>query len=227
VIFVKKVALFDIDKTLLQSKHGHRPSFCFAFKNVYGVDVNINEIKHPGFTDKLIFYDILKKHGLTEEEIEKKLDEGIKAMIDHYFREYNKEEVVVYDGVIDVLKFLKEKGVLLGIITGNVEPIAWAKLKKGNIDKFFSFGAFGSDAIQRPDIVKIAIERARKLGFTGSNKDVYVFGDSPRDVLAAKAAGATVIGMATGYSSVDELKEAGADYVFENWKDERILLIFD
>ncbi len=216
-----KLFLFDIDRTLLWSKIGHRPAFCVAFKKVYDVDVDVNEIKHPGFTDRLIFFDILQKHGLSKEEIEQKLDEGIKVMIDAYLSSYDEDEVYVYPGVKEALEYLYKK-VLLGIVTGNVEEIARAKLRKGKIDHYFKFGGFGSDAVERADIIKVAIERAKKFGFDFSD-DVFVFGDSPRDIFAAKSVGAKAVGMATGFHSVEDLREAGADFSFKDWKCKEFL----
>jgi phosphoglycolate phosphatase-like HAD superfamily hydrolase len=48
-----------------------------------------------------------------------------------------------------------------------------------------------------------------------------VIGDTPHDISSAKANGAIAVGVATGSNPVDELRELGADLVFEDFSDWR------
>jgi phosphoglycolate phosphatase-like HAD superfamily hydrolase len=52
-----------------------------------------------------------------------------------------------------------------------------------------------------------------------ASSDAVVIGDTPLDVACAKAGGARLIAVATGYYSVDQLRAAGADVVFEDLSD--------
>ena len=62
----------------------------------------------------------------------------------------------------------------------------WIKLKKIGIDHFFKFGGFGSDHINRADLVNIAIQRAEKKYGIGKNTQIFHFGDAPQDMIAGR-----------------------------------------
>jgi phosphoglycolate phosphatase-like HAD superfamily hydrolase len=116
------------------------------------------------------------------------------------------------------LKTLKQLNVLLGLVTGNLEPMARGKLKKVNINQYFKVGGFGSDNADRTKLVKIAIKQAQKLNFTPS-ANIILFGDTPKDIAAGKQAEVKTAGIATGIYTVEKLKQSGADFVFENLLD--------
>ena len=64
------------------------------------------------------------------------------------------------------------------------------------------------------------MERARKfLGDHVPVEDIYVIGDTPRDILHGKEAGARTVGVATGKSGAEELSQHGPDHVFEDFSD--------
>ena len=107
---------------------------------------------------------------------------------------------------------------LLGLVTGNLEPIAYAKLGRAGLNGYFSFGGFGSDNADRSLMVKKALDIAKnQFGFNGDK--IFVIGDTPRDVEAAKVYNLKTIAVATGMYSVKELRDCGADYVVENFKN--------
>jgi phosphoglycolate phosphatase-like HAD superfamily hydrolase len=110
---------------------------------------------------------------------------------------------------------------LLGITTGAVEAAAHIKLARANLNRFFSFGAYGSDSADRGDLTRKAIERAGEvLGSALDPQHVLVVGDTPNDVAAAHAAGAIAVGVASGHSSKEELRRSGADYVLGSLLEE-------
>ena len=51
------------------------------------------------------------------------------------------------------------------------------------------------------------------MGEDVPNADVFVIGDTPRDIDAAHAAGCSAIGVATGHYDAAALGDAGADHV--------------
>jgi phosphoglycolate phosphatase len=120
---------------------------------------------------------------------------------------------------LDLLTRLYQNGFLLGLVTGNLEKIAWLKLKKIGLEHFFKFGGFGSDHINRAELVKIAIQRAQKKYGIGKNTQIFHFGDAPQDMSAGRMAGVASVGVTTGIFSAAELESAGASIIFPNLND--------
>jgi phosphoglycolate phosphatase-like HAD superfamily hydrolase len=120
----------------------------------------------------------------------------------------------VLPGVPERLRQLCGDGFLLGLTTGNIEPAAHVKLGRGELNRFFTFGGYGSDSPHRGELTKRAIERAGSiLGSPVDPGSVLVVGDTPRDVEAARYAGAVSVAVATGHFTRDQLAAAGADHV--------------
>jgi phosphoglycolate phosphatase-like HAD superfamily hydrolase len=106
------------------------------------------------------------------------------------------------------------------VVTGNIEPAAHIKLARGDLNKYFAFGGYGSDSRSRTELTKKALERGAEV--SGSELDrnrTIAVGDTPRDVKAGHGAGIKVVGVATGSYSVEELKGASADWALENVSD--------
>jgi phosphoglycolate phosphatase-like HAD superfamily hydrolase len=119
----------------------------------------------------------------------------------------------VEPGVVELLDALVADGVLLGLTTGNVEAAAHAKLARANLNHYFSFGGYGSDAADRTELTRTAVARAKRVAANGlPDEAIVAVGDTPRDVEAAHGAGIRVVGVASGEYGVEELREAGADW---------------
>jgi phosphoglycolate phosphatase len=217
-----KLVLFDIDKTLLKGARGHYLSFSEAFKKVYGMDTDIDIIEHDGMTDQQIITEVLKKNGISEEEIKLKMSKCMAVMVDYFNQVVNNEKITVLDGVPELLVELERNNILIGLLTGNLEPIARAKLTKIGLNDYFKLGGFGSDNINRATLVKIATNRAKeKFNFNG---DVFLVGDTPKDMEAGKQAGVKNIGIATGKYPIEQLKATGADFTLPNLKNKEEFL---
>jgi phosphoglycolate phosphatase len=94
-----------------------------------------------------------------------------------------------------------------------MEGAARTKLVPANLNRFFLFGAYGSDSPDRAELTGIGIEKAGRLHAHLKADQVFVVGDTPRDIEAAQKAGAVSVGVATGHYSVSDLADAGADHV--------------
>ena len=216
---MKYLASFDIDNTLIQSSSGHVASLILAIKDVYGLDTSIDVINYHGMTDPEIIIRIVEKYDVDDQFIQSRLKECMDHMQLQYARIVQTENIVILEGVSDLLTKLDQKGFVLGLVTGNLETIARAKLKKIGLNEFFKFGGFGSDHISRTELVKIAIRRAGKLFDLDDTRRIFHFGDAPQDMRAAREAGVTPIGVTTGVFSADELEAAGAFKVIPNFSD--------
>jgi phosphoglycolate phosphatase len=126
----------------------------------------------------------------------------------------------ILPGVTDLLTKLAPHATL-AIVSGNLEPIGWAKLRAARLDHFFVAGAFGSDHVERAELIKLA---AAKMGVAPER--VVHFGDALSDVRAAKVVGARVVAVATGIFSLSSLAEEGADVVVQSLEDTGAILPF-
>jgi phosphoglycolate phosphatase-like HAD superfamily hydrolase len=213
------LASFDIDNTLIQSSAGHVESLIIAIKDIYGLATRIDVINHHGMTDQEIIIRILQKYDVDDKIVRSKLKKCICHMQLQYAQIVQSENIVILEGVYNLLTKLDQKGFLLGLVTGNLETIARAKLKKIGVNDFFKFGGFGSDHISRAELVKIAIRRAGNRYDLDDNNQIFHFGDAPQDMRAAREAGVTPIGVTTGVFAADDLESAGAYQVVPNLKN--------
>ena len=127
------------------------------------------------------------------------------------------ESYRVMPGIESTLDGLIEDGVLCGLVTGNVEAAAHIKLSRAGLNRFFSFGGYGSDSRSRTELTRRALQRAETV--SGDTLDVstaVAIGDTPRDVDAGHGAGIKVVGVATGSYTTAQLQEAGADWAVED-----------
>jgi phosphoglycolate phosphatase-like HAD superfamily hydrolase len=95
-----------------------------------------------------------------------------------------------------------------------VEAAAHIKLHRARLNRFFSFGGYGSDSSDRGELTKIALQRATLVyGEPVTAAQAIVVGDTPHDVEGAHAAGIACVGVGSHNFTVEQLREAGADYV--------------
>lgn len=221
---MNKLALFDIDGTLTKGFQGHARAFSEAFKKVYGIDTAINVINVQGMTDQQIIIEVLKKKGLNEQKIKSKIKICMEVMIDSFNKIIDSDEITLLDGVQELLEELNNCNILIGLVTGNLEPIGRNKLRKVGVNHYFKIGGFGNDDINRTNLVKLAIKRAGKDFSFELNNNVFLFGDAPQDIKAGKEARVKTIGVTTGPYSKQQLKNAGADLVLENFRDTKKIL---
>ena len=223
---MRLLAFFDIDNTLIQSSSGHVAALLWAIKEVYGLEVRIDVINHHGMTDQEIIIGILEKYRVDTDSIKSRLKDCLKSMPLKYAEIVESEKIVMMEGAVDLISKLEHNDFVLGLVTGNLEKIARAKLKKIGIDHFFKIGGFGSDHINRTNLVKIAIKRAEQQFNIGSDRQVFHFGDAPQDMKAGREAGVVPIGVTTGEFTAEQLKAAGAEKIIPDLKDAEDILGF-
>ena len=215
-----KAILFDIDGTLLHTGGAGAVAWQRAFLELYEVEANIEEHTHAGMTDpeiaEIVFREVLGRDGSDTERAE-----AIGCYLGHLADAVAESEgYFVIEGIEELLPRLVEEGILLGVVTGNIESAAHIKLGRGDLNKFFAFGGYGSDSRSRTALTKKALERGAEVSGASLDRDQTIaVGDTPRDVRAGHGAGIRVVGVATGSYSIDELREAGADWALETVED--------
>jgi len=202
--------LFDIDGTLLHTRDGvHYESFLAAMEQLYGRKVGLEGIAVQGRTDPIILLDALEQAGICEAEGRRLLSAAISHMCAQVEARAHELRPELCEGVTKLLTELKRMGKLLGVTTGNVERIGWAKLKAAGIGEYFCFGSFSDRNETRIEIFRWGAEEARRR--LGANAKVCFMGDTPADVAAAKACGFPVIAVATGIFPAEELAKGEPD----------------
>jgi phosphoglycolate phosphatase-like HAD superfamily hydrolase len=220
-----RLVLFDIDNTLLSKSQGHIDAFAVAFYKVYGVYASIFMIQHSGMTDQQIIYEVMRLSGVPDETIAAKIDECMQVMCDYFATVQQYMQATAIDGAEQTLAQLEAHGYLLGLVTGNLEPIGHAKLASAGLDKYFKLGGFGNEAIDRADLVHIATSKATNNFVFEASDNVFLFGDAPQDMQAGVKGGARPIGVTTGIYSRDQLEQAGAYRVVSGVGDAQALAI--
>lgn len=211
-----KTVLWDIDGTLLVTGGAGAVAWQRAFQEKWGVEANIEEHTRAGMTDPeiaaIIFSEVIGREGTPEERAA-----AIAAYLGHLEEAVNESSGYrIMPGIEETLPRLAEQGLLQGIVTGNIEAAAQIKLARGDLNRYFGFGGYGSDAADRTVVTEKALERGeRVLGSPLDRAEAISVGDTPRDIQAGHGAGIRVVGVATGDYSVEEQSAAGADWAIE------------
>ncbi|HWM09787.1 MAG TPA: HAD family hydrolase [Solirubrobacteraceae bacterium] len=211
-----RVLLFDIDGTLVSTGGAGAVAWKQAFEELHGIPADIGEFTDAGMTDPDVgartFAAVMGREPTAHE-----LAQLLQRRLEHLPEAVAESEGYrVLPGVPERLRQLSRDGHLLGIITGNGDGAAHIKLARGDLNRWFTFGAYAVAGLDRAGIVRQAVERGEAmLGRDVPNAQIFVIGDTPRDVEAAHAAGCTAIAVATGHYDVAALREAGADRVVE------------
>ena len=132
------------------------------------------------------------------------------------------DKVESMPGVNALLDALDQRDdAIVGLLTGNLVGGAKAKLASVGIDfDRFKVGAFGSDHEMRGELPAVAQRRTREeLGVDVPGPDVVVIGDTPADIDCGRSIGARAIAVATGFYTIDALREHQPAAAFEDLSD--------
>ena len=202
--------LFDIDGTLLNSRDAvHYFAFHHAMREVFGRDISIDNVPVHGNTDIGILRAALKQHGFSDEDFTRTLPDILTIMRAEVDKNVAGMKPELCPKVPALLEALRSAGKLLGVTSGNLEFIAWHKLRAAGIAHYFAFGSFSDRNELRKDIFAHGISEARIR--LGPNASVCFVGDTPSDIQAARAIGAPIIAVATGIYSLAQLQEHSPD----------------
>jgi phosphoglycolate phosphatase len=215
-----QAVLFDIDGTLISTGGASDRAWKRAFKELQGVDVDVPAVTGKGVPDPQVGRVVFEK-AIGREPTDEEAEALMRRRLDYLPEEVeNSPGFVVKEGVVELLDRLIDDGVLLGLTTGNVEEAAHIKLQRANLNRYFSFGGYGSDSPDRTELTKKALERGEVVsGRALEREHCFSCGDTPRDVEAGHGAGIRVVGVATGEFTVEELLEAGADAAIRSFRE--------
>jgi len=212
--------LLDVDGTLISTGGAGARSWRWAFDTLYAVPADIGAFSESGMTDPDVARGTFRG-ALGRDPTERELARVLAAYLQRLPHEVaTSEGYTVLPGAEHLIRRLSERGCLVGVVTGALEAAAHIKLTRADLNRFFAFGGYGSDSSDRAELTRRAIERAGAiLGRRIDAADVYVVGDTPNDIAAARAVGAVSVGVASGHYGVDDLRRAGPDVVLHSLED--------
>ena len=219
--------LFDIDGTLLLSGRAGLRAMTRAFEKAFGVPDAFAGTHFGGRTDSFLVSYALANAGLadTPQHHERFRDTYVPLLAEE-IQQPGTGHKGLMPGARELLEALEDHDHLhLALLTGNYREAASIKLAYFEVEEFFEWGAFSDDSADRNALVPIARSRAETYDIPSAALDrIIVIGDTPHDIACAHAGRASCIAVATGGSSVEELRAAGADVVFENLEDTEAVL---
>jgi len=205
---VVRLALFDIDGTLIRTGGAGVRAFASALRDEFGIEHGTEGVHFAGRTDSSLIREILGRHRIS----------FIPAMAERFYARY----VFWLDYLLDqtnggpcagVMPFLEElrrlpEPPVIGLLTGNIRLGAEIKLRRFGLWDWFVVGAFGDDHEDRNQLSGIAHQRACTLvGRPLRGDEVLVVGDTPADVACGRAIQARTLAVATGGATMKELED--------------------
>ncbi len=201
------LVLFDIDGTLIRrAGPHHREALVEAIRRTAHVETTTEGVPVAGMLDRDILTSMMLRAGLRRSEIRKLMPEVIGCAQSIYVRRAPDISKKVCPGVRSLLRRLTARGVVIGLVTGNLSRIGWRKMERAGLRRYFRFGAFAELARDRAGLVRIAIRHARQERWIGRESAITLIGDHPNDVLAARANGIRAVAVGTGIVPLEELQ---------------------
>ena len=227
---IRTLLLFDIDGTLVLTGGAGIRAMNRACEELVGHRQALANVPVAGRTDRIILTDVLRQAGQSPDDglldwLRDRYVEYLREEIEHPGRTQNFESLGARGGVKAIMPGIRElldalarrDDVFLGLLTGNFHAGARIKLEHFDLWRYFRCGAFGDDSADRNDLVPFAVRRAKECGVPElSPEHILVVGDTPHDIACARAVGAVPVAVATGGFTADQLREHGADVVFQD-----------
>ena len=222
------LALFDIDSTLLRTQGAGRAAFAETFRAEFDIESFHGEISFAGRSDRAIVREVFEQHGI--EDRPGTWQRFVQGYLQRLERTLAARRGSLLPGVLPLLRAIRERSdIAMGILTGNVAAGARLKLEHYGIDSFFDFGGYGDHHTDRGDIAADALSAADAFLRTSHRRSANpalttVIGDTPQDVRCARCIAAKAIAVATGDSSLAELRAEAPDRAFPDLTDRDAVL---
>jgi phosphoglycolate phosphatase-like HAD superfamily hydrolase len=220
-----RLVLFDIDGTLVSAGKVARESILKALESAYGwkaTDRHPDRTRYDfsGKTDPQIVRELVLEE-IGRERFETLLPRALELYLEELERQLTPAAVVPKPGITALLERLATApGVTLGLLTGNLERGARLKLAPPDYNRYFPFGAFGSDSADRSELPAIAVARAlARTGRRFHGKSIVVVGDSVHDVACGRSLGVRAVAVATGPTRRERLAAEEPDALLEDFAD--------
>ncbi|MBS7627122.1 HAD family phosphatase [Candidatus Bathyarchaeota archaeon] len=196
-----KAVIFDFDGTIVDSYEAHLESFRRALRK-YSLKVDDEEIyRRFGKPAKVILAEILPEsvHHLIDDIVMEKRREFIETS----------SGIRLFKGVEETLRYLRSKGVCLGLATSADRPSVMRVLGRFSIQHYFDTVVSSEDVVEAKPNPRIFILTVERLGVEPD--DCIIVGDSIFDVIAAVEAGMRIVVVANNPYQVEGAREMGVE----------------
>jgi len=216
-----RLVLFDIDGTLVSAGAISARVFGEALLQAFGTTGDAERFDYSGKTDPQIVRELMRGAGFSDEEIDARRPRALEDYRTRLATSIRPEHVIPKPGMGPLLEALdRQPGVTLALLTGNLEPTARLKLQPVDANRFFPFGAFGSDDEDRYRLPRVALARAREeVGVSFEGPDVVIVGDSVHDVRCGRDLGVRAVAVATGRTPAARLAEERPAALLSDFSD--------
>ena len=218
-----KLLLFDIDGTLLHANGTGRTAVERALSDLCGCPISTEEVSFSGKTDPQIMREIL---GANDLDVTPSLVEQALAVYESTAHvAFDPGAVNALPGTADLLDRLASLNIHLGLVTGNIESMAYKKLTAVALDHHFAFGAFGSDHADRYQLPPVAVRRAQDhTGHSFGRGEVAIVGDTEHDIRCGQGIGAFSVAVCTGRFTRHELAPHEPDVLLDDLSDPDVFI---
>jgi phosphoglycolate phosphatase-like HAD superfamily hydrolase len=222
----KALVLFDIDGTLTRrAGPHHREALVHGIRRVTGLETTTEGIPVQGMLDPNILAIMMRRAGARPALVRQALPDVMRAAERYYLRVCPELRDKHCPGVEPLLERLTRRGILLGLVTGNLTRIGWRKLERAGLRHYFRFGAFGEMAKTRAALAKLAIREARRREWIARDAPISLIGDATSDVIAARANNIRAISVETGLTPADELLREGPHILLKDLRGLRLRMV--
>lgn len=219
----RALVLFDVDGTLLMAGDRHHArALLDAFREVYGLEPELEGVSFAGMLDAQITRQIVAKHPIDPDTAEQGIEAVMTRMGDLYERAMDGASNLhrLLPGAVEAINAVHQRGWLAGALTGNARRVAEVKLGAAGLLDLTVVGAFGDSAVERGHLVEVAIDAAeRHSGVRYDAREAVLVGDTPQDIAAARYAGSRIVAVATGRYDVATLAAHEPDSTLEDLQD--------
>ena len=216
-----KLIIFDLDQTLVDFIEVHDKVTQTLFHQFFKVAAKLTEVDFSGKSLGDNFRELARLNKIPEEAFRKRIDELQESYETTFDQSLSADaEKYVLPGARNLLEELSQRDHIIVLYTGDSPAIVNSVFRVTGLGKYFKFCLYGTEVKTRADMVKLALEKAKKLtGRYFKNKEIIIIGDSIRDVECGRAFNALTIAVTTGYHSRAQLLKAGPDYLFADLTD--------
>lgn len=215
---MKTLLLFDIDGTVIVNSRAGRSAYVRTLNEYYGLDFDPGRLpRTDGKTDIMVLRELLSLNGLPEGAADEPTFQ--RAYLDNLRTCVRDDPGACAPGVRPLLdRLAQEADIDLALGTGNLEEAARIKLGAHGLSEFFQTGGFGDDGPDRIAVIAAAITRSRRV-FAAVFDRISVVGDTPHDIVAARANRVSAVAVATGVFSYERLEMERPHSVLRNLLD--------